>query len=105
MPQNRHCQTYQESETLFYQDLKKEHSEAFKCLYLQTYELCLPYALNKGSNQEEAEDLLQDCLAIFVNKLRDGSYAFQEGAKISTYFYRIYINQWKKLFEQNTKQL
>ncbi len=104
MPQNRHCQTYQQSETLFYQDLQKERPEAFTCLYLQTYELCLPYALNKGSNQEEAEDLLQDCLAIFVNKLRDGSYAFKEGAKISTYFYRIYINQWKKLFEQNTKR-
>lgn len=103
MPQN-HCQTYQQSETLFYQDLQKERSEAFTCLYLQTYELCLPYALNKGSNQEESEDLLQECLAIFVDKLRNGSYVFQEGAKITTYFYRIYVNQWKKVFEQKTKR-
>ncbi len=104
MPQPPHCQTYQQSETLFFQDLKEERSEAFTCLYLQTYELCLPYALNKGSNQEESEDLLQECLAIFVDKLRNGSYVFQEGAKITTYFYRIYVNQWKKIFEQKTKR-
>lgn len=103
MIQKSHCQVYHQSETLFYQDLQKEHSKAFSCLYLQTYQLCLPYAINKGSNQEEAEDLLQECLAIFVEKLRNGSYVFQEGAKITTYFYRIYINQWKKVFEQKTK--
>ena len=104
MPTKNHCQTYQQSEPLFYQDLQKERAEAFTCLYLQTYELCLPYALNKGSNQEESEDLLQECLAIFVDKLRNGSYVFQEGAKITTYFYRIYVNQWKKIFEQKTKR-
>lgn len=104
MPTNNHCQTYQQSESLFYQDLQKERAEAFTCLYLQTYELCLPYALNKGSNQEESEDLLQECLAIFVDKLRNGSYVFQEGAKITTYFYRIYVNQWKKVFEQKNKR-
>ena len=104
MLQKNNCQTYHQSETLFYQDLQKERSEAFSCLYLQTYELCLPYALNKGSNQEESEDLLQECLAIFVDKLRNGSYVFQEGAKITTYFYRIYVNQWKKVFEQKSKR-
>ena len=104
MPHPPHCKTYQQSEPLFYQDLQKERAEAFTCLYLQTYELCLPYALNKGSNQEESEDLLQECLAIFVDKLRNGSYVFQEGAKITTYFYRIYVNQWKKVFEQKTKR-
>ena len=103
MPQNPY-QTFQNSETLFYQDLIEERSSAFNCLYLETYKLCIPYALNKGSEQEESEDLLQECLAIFVDKLRDGSYVFQEGAKITTYFYRIYINQWKKTFEQKTKR-
>ena len=104
MPQNSPNQTYQNSETLFYQDLIEERSLAFNCLYLETYKLCIPYALNKGSEQEESEDLLQECLAIFVDKLRDGSYVFQEGAKITTYFYRIYVNQWKKTFEQKTKR-
>lgn len=104
MLQLYHCQTYHNSETLFYQDLQKERSEAFTCLYIQTYQLCLPFALNKGSNQEEAEDLLQECLAIFIDKLRDGTYIFQEGAKITTYFYRIYVNQWKKSFEQKSKR-
>ena len=99
-----HSQSYQNAEKLFYQDLIEERSSAFNYLYLETYKLCLPYALNKGSNQEESEDLLQECLAIFVDKLRNGSYVFQEGAKITTYFYRIYVNQWKKVFEQKIKR-
>lgn len=104
MSEKNYSQKYQESESQFYQDLQKEHPNAFTFLYLQTYKLCLPYALNKGSNQEESEDLLQECLAIFVDKLRNGSYVFQEGAKITTYFYRIYVNQWKKCFDQKTKR-
>jgi len=98
------CHAYRASERLFYEALRTERHEAFSCLYLQTYELCLPYALNKGSDQYEAEDLLQECLAIFVEKLRNGDYLFQEGAKITTYFYRIYINQWKKAFEKKSKR-
>lgn len=98
------CQAYRHSETRFYEELRTERHEAFSCLYLQTYELCLPYALSKGSDQEEAEDLLQECLAIFVEKLRNGDYLFQEGAKITTYFYRVYINQWKKAFEKKSKR-
>ena len=87
------CHAYRHSETRFYEELRTERNEAFSCLYLQTYELCLPYALSKGSDQEEAEDLLQECLAIFVEKLRNGDYLFQEGDKITTYLYRVYINQ------------
>jgi RNA polymerase sigma factor (sigma-70 family) len=95
---------YRESEAAFYQDLLAERHEAFEYLYQQTYQLCMPYALSRGSKQEEAEDLLQECLAIFVQKLRGGTYTFQEGARISTYFYRVYSNQWKKMFEQRTRR-
>ncbi|GAB3169300.1 RNA polymerase sigma factor [Telluribacter humicola] len=98
------CSLYQQSEAFFYNELLKERHEAFMCLYKQTYQLCLPFALSKGSKQEEAEDLLQECLAIFVEKLRSGSYTFLEGAKITTYFYRIYINQWKKAIEHKVKR-
>jgi RNA polymerase sigma factor (sigma-70 family) len=104
MPVQDPCQHYQANEVQFYDDLRAELPEAFTCLYLQTYQRCLPYALNKGSDQADAEDLLQECLGIFVEKIRDGSYAFQEGAKISTYFYRIYINQWKKSIEQRVRR-
>ncbi|MFN3589974.1 MAG: RNA polymerase sigma factor [Spirosomataceae bacterium] len=98
------CQTYLGNELLFYQDLQTERATAFQCLYLQTYQMCLPYAKSKGANQEEAEDLLQECLAIFIEKVRNGSYAFQENAKITTYFYRIYVNQWKKMAERKLKR-
>jgi RNA polymerase sigma factor (sigma-70 family) len=98
------CGKYLHSEESFYHDLVKERSEAFSCLYLRTYQLCLPYALGKGSDQDLAEDLLQECLAIFVQKIRGGSYAYQDGVKITTYFYRIYMNQWKKAYERQSKR-
>jgi RNA polymerase sigma factor (sigma-70 family) len=85
---------------LFYEELLHEKREAFSCLYLQTYRQCIPFALKRGSDQEQAEDLLQDCLAIFVSKVRDRSFVYQEGTRITTYFHRIYINQWKKSLEQ-----
>lgn len=104
MSQLNPCSSYQQSDAHFYKELLMERHEAFVCLYQQTYQLCLPYALSKGSDQEEAEDLLQECLAIFVEKLRSGSYKFQEGAKITTYFYRVYINQWMKVLEQKARR-
>ncbi|MDF7821823.1 sigma-70 family RNA polymerase sigma factor [Runella sp. MFBS21] len=92
------------NEAQFYEDLQAERPEAFNHLYLQTYQKCLPFALSKGSSQDEAKDLLQECLAIFVEKIRNGTYAFRADTKITTYFYSIYINQWKKAFEHKTKR-
>jgi len=98
------CKRYRDSDLVFYNELLHEKREAFSCLYQQTYRQCIPYVLKRGSNQEQAEDLLQECLAIFVSKIRDGSYVYQEGTRITTYFHRIYINQWKKSLEQFTRR-
>lgn len=98
------CQSYLGNELLFYQDLRANRSEAYQCLYLQTYQMCLPYAKKNGANLEEAEDLLQECLAIFIEKIRNETYTFQENTKITTYFYRIYMNQWKKSIDRKVKR-
>ena len=98
------CQSYLANELLFYQDLRANRPEAYECLYLQTYQMCLPYAKKNGANLEEAEDLLQECLAIFIEKIRNETYTFQENTKITTYFYRIYVNQWKKAIERKVKR-
>ncbi|OJV16187.1 MAG: RNA polymerase subunit sigma-24 [Dyadobacter sp. 50-39] len=98
------CKRYRDSDLVFYEELLHEKREAFLCLYQQTYQQCIPYVLKRGSDRDQAEDLLQECLAIFVSKVRDGSYAYQEGTRITTYFHRIYINQWKKSLEQLTRR-
>jgi len=51
-------------------------------------------ACKKVGNYDETVDVLNDCLAIFLVKLRNGEYRFQESAKITTYAYRICYNQW-----------
>ncbi|MCF0069400.1 sigma-70 family RNA polymerase sigma factor [Dyadobacter sp. CY261] len=98
------CKRYRDSDLVFYEELLHEKREAFSCLYFQTYQQCIPYVLKRGSDREQAEDLLQECLAIFVCKVRDGSYMYQEGTRITTYFHRIYINQWKKNLDQQTRR-
>lgn len=104
MTSNDPCKAYRQSESRFYQELRDGAEQAFACLYQQTYRQCIPYALERGTGQDDARDLLQDCLAIFVDKIRDGSYVYQEGVQITTYFYRIYINQWKKSLESRSRK-
>lgn len=96
-------QQYERDDAFFYQQLLEEKPEAFTFLYQQTHQQCIPFALSKGAEIEEAEDVLQECLSIFLVKLRNLDYTWQVNAKITTYFYRIYINQCKKLFEQKSK--
>lgn len=90
------CKRYRDSDLLFYEELLLEKHEAFACLYLRTYRQCVPYVVKRGNSEEQAKDLLQECLAIFVSKIRDRSFVYQEGTRITTYFHSIYINQWKK---------
>lgn len=96
-------QQYEREDAFFYQQLLEEKPEAFTFLYQQTHQQCIPFALSKGAEIEEAEDVLQECLAIFLVKLRNLEYTWQANAKITTYFYRIFINQWKKQFELKSK--
>jgi len=96
-------QRFEREDYFLYQSLCTEQEDAFVFLYQQCKQRCIPYALNKGANETEAEDLLQDCLAIFLVKLRNKEYTWSSSTKITSYFYRIYINQWKKLFDYKWK--
>jgi len=98
------CKRYRDADLLFYEELLLEKREAFSCLYLQTYRQCIPYVMKRGGDQVLAEDLLQECLAIFVSKIRDRSFVFQEGTRITTYVQSIYINQWKKSLSATTRR-
>ncbi len=84
---------YRYSDQLLYEDLLLEKHEAFRFLYEQVYQSCMPYASKNRMQTDAAEDLLHDCLAIFVEKLRKGTYQWQAGAKVSTFFYKIFQNQ------------
>ncbi len=100
---NINFQRYERDDAFFYKELLEENPNAFTFLYQQTHQQCIPFALTKGSEIEEAEDILQECLAIFIVKLRNREYTWQANAKITSYFYRIYINQWKKQIDQKSK--
>jgi RNA polymerase sigma factor (sigma-70 family) len=98
------CKRYRDSDLLFYEDLLLEKREAYSCLYLQAHRQCIPYVVKRGSDQLQAEDLLQECLAIFVVKIRDRSFIYREGTRITTYFQSIYLNQWKKSLSHTTRR-
>lgn len=91
---------YEQSESLLYEDLCLEKDSAFRFFYKQVYQMCIPYTYKSNITLEVAEDLLQDCLAIFLVKLRDGTYQWKVGVKISTYFYKVFQNQCLKTIKK-----
>ena len=92
------------SENELYHQLKQNQPQAYGMFYRQVHGLCLPYSLNKGNSHEEAEDILHECLAIFIHNIRSGVFQFSEGVKLSTYFYGIFKNQCLKQYEKKTKK-
>lgn len=94
---------FEQDDDFLYKSLYAEHQNAFIFLYQQCKQRCIPFALSRGTDETEAEDLLQDCLAIFLVKLRNGAYRWSASTKITTYFYRIYLNQWKKQLDSKRK--
>jgi RNA polymerase sigma factor (sigma-70 family) len=90
---NDPCMPFRDNEKAFYTALRAEGHGAYSCLYLRLHNQFVPMACQRGCHYDEAVDVLNDCLAIFLVKVREGSYVFQENAKITTYLYRVCYNQ------------
>ncbi len=101
---NDPCQAYEQDEKKFYEALLVESHHAYTCLYSRIHNPFMEMVFKRGGNQDEALDVLQDCIAIFLDNLRSGKYQFQADAKITTYLYRICLNKWYEYVNKRTKQ-
>ncbi len=88
------CADYEESDWLFYQALKAENHRAYSCLFLQMHNRFVPLACQRGGTYEEAVEVMNDCLAIFLQKVRLDEYTYQPTTKITTYVYSICYRHW-----------
>lgn len=88
------CANFENNDRLFYQALKAENDRAFSCLFLRMHNRFVPVACQRGGTYEEAVEVLNDSLAIFLRKVRLDEYTYQPTTKITTYLYSICYHHW-----------
>ncbi|WP_345271049.1 RNA polymerase sigma factor [Nibrella viscosa] len=104
LPSEEICLPFQGNEPAFYQALLAEQRQAFNCLYLRVHNQFIPLACQKGGSYDEALDVLNDCLAIFLHKIRTGEFVFQADTRITSYLYRVCYNQWHNYIDKRQQR-
>ncbi|GAA4450188.1 hypothetical protein GCM10023189_10520 [Nibrella saemangeumensis] len=98
------CQPFAGNEAAFYEALRAEQRQAFSCLYSRVHNQFVPLACQRGGSYDEALDIMNDCLAIFLQKVRSGEFVFQPDTKITSYLYRICYNQWHNYIDKRQQR-
>jgi RNA polymerase sigma factor (sigma-70 family) len=92
------------NEAAFYEALKAEDRRAYAYLYQYVHDAFVPLAMQRGGSYDEALDVLNDCLAVFLQKVRDQSFTYQPNARITTYLYSVCFNQWHNYVDKRSKR-
>lgn len=88
------CVLFDQDEPAFYEALKADELRAWNCLYMRVTASFVPYACQRSAvSVEDAHDLLQEGLAEFSVKLRNGQYIFQ-GRPVAAYVFVVCRNRW-----------
>lgn len=69
-------------------------SESLKHLYKSCSQMITQIVCSNGGNVQDAEDLVQDVLLMFRAQLLSGKFVYKEDVRLSTYIYRMAMNQW-----------
>jgi|GEM_PF-2652317 len=69
-------------------------SRAIKHLYRSCSQMITRIVCTNGGNLQDAEDLVQEVLLNFRAQLISGKFEYRENVRISTYIYRMAVNQW-----------
>jgi RNA polymerase sigma factor (sigma-70 family) len=75
-------------------DLRSENNQAFGELYKSYFGSVKRFVLNNNGNVQEAEDLFQDTLLVFVGKVRQDGFVLT--ASLKTYLMAIAKHLWLK---------
>ena len=86
--------SFANDDRLLYQALRDDSPQAYSYLYTTLHNQFVPFACQHGGDYEAATDVLNDCMAIFIDKLRSGQYEHRPSAKITTYLNSICRRQW-----------
>lgn len=88
------CAPFENDEQRLYNALKAEDRHAYNCLYIRIHNMFMPFACKNSVDYDEALGIMIDCMAIFLESVRNGKYEFRPTAKITTYLYSICYYQW-----------
>ncbi len=98
------CAGFGENHSDFYQALRDDYQRAWECLYLRAYRTFVPYACQRSPiSTDDALDLLQEGLAEFAVKLKNGKFAFQ-GSPVTAYVFTVCRNRWVSFLKRNRIQ-
>ncbi|KOY86420.1 RNA polymerase subunit sigma [bacterium 336/3] len=81
--------------------IRKGDETALQYLYKQHYRMMLRLVLKNSGTEEEAQDVFQDSLILFWQKVHQPD--FQLTAKISTFLYSVCYNLWRKELEKKSR--
>lgn len=95
------CLPFEQDEPAFYQALLADDQRAWNCLYIRVTHSFVPFACQRSSiSADDAYDILQEGLAEFSIKLRDGRYAYQ-GKPVAAYVFVVCRNRWVSFLKKN----
>lgn len=95
------CQRFEQENQVFYQALFSDNQSAWECLYIKAYRSFIPYARQRSLiSEDDALDILQDGLAEFAVKLKNGKYLFQ-GRPVTAYVFTVCRNRWVSYLKKN----
>lgn len=98
------CLGFGEDNAGLYRALLNDAQRAWECLYLRAYRTFVPYACQRSPiSTDDALDLLQEGLAEFAVKLKNGKYAFQ-GSPVTAYVFTVCRNRWVSFLKRNRIQ-
>ncbi|MFN8438877.1 MAG: sigma-70 family RNA polymerase sigma factor [Cytophagales bacterium] len=83
------------------QRIQKGDRKMVDFLYKKYYKMVTNYVLKNSGDEIEAEDLFQDVIVVFWQKVTSGELVLS--AKISTYLYGISHNLWQKELKRKNK--
>ncbi|MBC8156260.1 MAG: sigma-70 family RNA polymerase sigma factor [Bacteroidetes bacterium] len=95
------CSPFGQDELAFYQALLADDQRAWNCLYIRVTASFVPYARQRSSiSLDDAHDILQEGLAEFSIKLRNGRYVYQ-GRPVAAYVFIVCRNRWVSFLKKN----
>lgn len=95
------CANLEQGSLSFYQALLSDYRQAWECLYISAFQSFIPYARQRSAiSTDDALDILQDGIAEFAVKLKNGKYAFQ-GKPVAAYVFSVCRNRWVSFLRKN----
>jgi len=88
--------------SIFLEQIRAGESKAIKELYTIAYRSCANMIITNSGSEEDARDLFQEALLIFIKKLQTPD--FKLTAQPKTYLYAVCRNLWLKQLEKRKKR-